>query len=236
MAAHDEDVGEGRHRRRRQGDGCEECCPHLADVTLGHQLVDGEGHRRAQHQSGSQRDVGTPCREVRGEDGSKAEVGYEGGDQARPRQPHTEEGRADENQEDRIGEERQPLQLRRHIEQTAKIEDHGEVIADEADADGAQHGTTARHGPALCPAPRHLDRPHHHEDGQREDHAPGEDQQRVVALHVGELDEDGLGGKQCRARSDEQVTDDEGAAVHPRSLYRADLPVSQGDCSSGMRS
>ena len=118
--------------------------------------------------------------------------------------------------------------MRRHIEQAAEIEDHGEVIADETNADGAQHRAAPRQGLAFHLAPRDLECPHHHEDGQGKDHAPGEDEQRVVTLHVGELDEDGLGGKQRRARCNEQVTDDEGAAIHRGCLYAHGRPVSRG--------
>lgn len=137
---------------------------HLGDVALGHELVDGEGHGRAQHKRRAQRDVRSACREISEKDGREAEIGDEGGDQARLRQPHAEEGRADEDQEDGVGEERQPLQLGCHVEQPAEVEDHREVIADETDADGAQHRTLARHGFAFRLAPGDRDRPHHHED------------------------------------------------------------------------
>ncbi len=108
------------------------------------------------------------------------------------------------------------------------------IVADQPDRYSAQNLARAGIGRSSRPRRKTLDGPNQQEDRQCEGHAPGQHQQRVRALQIGELDEDRLGREHGRTRRDEKIADDGALAVHHAALHGGGRCVSRARCNSVM--
>ncbi len=104
-----------------------------------------------------------------------------------------------EHDKDGIGEQHQPFQLGRDVNQPFKVQQRGQIVADEPDHEGLPPYPCLRQSLTLRPHLPNGISPDRDVERQRECHAQRQQQSRIRLLLVSQLDEDGLGGKQRSA-------------------------------------
>jgi hypothetical protein len=134
----------------------------------------------------------------------KAGIGKGHGRHQFPVHAVAEEPDPENQHEERIGEQHQPLILRGDEAEAEKVEIARNVIAQNADRHGEGEAPGRQQGAQFLLAPQNRDQDDQI-DRQRHHHAQGQQHFARYALGKGELDEDALGGKQHRAGGGEAI-------------------------------
>ncbi|MNR09125.1 hypothetical protein D3C85_1253150 [compost metagenome] len=114
----------------------------------------------------------------------------------RPLEPE----RRQQHDQRRRQEQDQAFQAGGDVAQSQEVQEAGQVIAQQAQ-DADLHAFLGRHDDDLAARrPARLVPGHHREERHGEQHAEGDERDRVDAVAVRELDDDGLGGKEDRAK------------------------------------
>ncbi len=110
-----------------------------------------------------------------------------------PGQPGAKKQPAEEHDKDRIGKQHQALKLGGDVNQPFKIQQRRDVIADETGEKGADGQAPAGQRFSGLAELIHGIKPDADKEGQGGGHAQRQHQGGVGFLHIGELDENGLG-------------------------------------------
>jgi len=199
---HDDAGAGGAH-----GDRGEQPRSQPVDQRLGHDLVARISEGGAEHQGGAQHHVLALDAEVMPENQRYAGIRHHQRADHRRSDAAPEEHRTEQHHEERVGEEDQPVELRRDVLERRKIQQACDVVAEHADAErlqqhrqGQRRGGAGRQVAQFAAIAEDADG---EEDRYRDDHPPGERRHRVDALAERQLDDDALGGKQRRAEQRE---------------------------------
>lgn len=170
--------------------------PEPEDDAFRQDLMPGERNGRAEDEGGPDERVAPAGRQIDREHDGQSDVRHDGRRNAEGRDGFAVERRADEHDEQRIGEEHQPLERGADVLQAGKVEGRGDVIADEADQRRPGRAGKVRRRLALGTALGIGPQADGDEERSGEDHAVGQEQRRVELILEGKLDEDGLGGEE----------------------------------------